>query len=514
MAADLIIRNGRVITCDPAHRAGDLALLLRDGRIAEVSESADALTTAAPGARVVDAAGKLILPGFVNAHVHLESILFRVRTAGRHAGLWEKDAQVTAARTRLAAPEGLDDLRLLTLGSCFEHLRHGTTTVGDFPPDVQERGLIQILQAVDRSDLRIVMALLNWDQIRQARDLGPRRPPFLVHLGREEDLTVYSFENAVRTAAEFEVPLLAHLAERREDADLLRKNFQKSPLTVLRDFGALRHDTLLAHLNYLDETDLDLLEASGATAALCAQSALFKQTGYPSLRGLLGRRIRLCLGTDWGRTDMLAEMRFVLRLPLFLNGLPRLTALEVLRMATINGAHALGLGSETGSLERGKRADLVFLQTDRVGLPTLPEAPTAEELADWAISGLSGRDVNDVMIGGEFYLRDGQIMTMSEEDILAGMNLLHRKHFPRETRKPRAVKARVLPLVFDSESAPDTPGVLELGGPALPAEESPDSVNLEHPQSPPAAPPQGDSRTGSLPELSKNVRRTFGDDEF
>jgi 5-methylthioadenosine/S-adenosylhomocysteine deaminase len=509
---DIIIHNGQVLTCDPANRSGSLALLLREGRIAEVADAADALIAAVPGARIIDAAGKIIVPGFINAHVHTESILLRSRTAGRHRDLWEKDAQIVAAQRALTTPEGLDDLRLLYLGTYFEHLRHGTTCVGDFPPDVQERGLIQLLQAVDRSDVRAVVALQNWDQIRQARDLGPRRPPFLINLGKEDDLTVYSFENAVRTAAEFEIPILAHIAERREDTESLRKNFQKTPLTILRDLGALRHDTLLAHVNHIGDADIDLLESSGATVALCARSALFKQTGYPSLRGLFGGRIRLCLGTDWGQTDMLAEMRFVAQLPFLLSGLPRLHAMEILRMATINGAHALGLGSDTGSIERGKRADLTFLEYERVGISTLSSSPTAEELADLLITQLSGRDVTDVMITGEFYLRDGQTMTMSGEDIVAGMTLLHRKYFPRLQRKPGGAKAKILPLVLDPHPIEGGGKLFEEGRPATVEEERADSVNMEPPAPPPTAPPE--TRTGPQPELSKDVRREFGDDEF
>lgn len=505
MSSATIIANGFVITCDPRNRAGRLSLLLRNGRIQEIAQTADAFLTLYPDARIVDASQKLIVPGFVNAHMHGESVLLRDRTAGRHAGLWPRDARLRAVAEQLRAPESLDDLRMVYLTAFFTHLQCGTVLVGEFPPDVQEKGLVTILQAVERSEIRAVTALQNWDQIRQARELGARRPPFMVSLGREEEYTVYSFEQRLRAAAELGVPPLVHAAETREDEDTVRKNFQKGLISVLRDFGALRSETLLVHCNHIAEEDLPLIREAGSSVVLCPRSAMMKGTGYPALRALLAGRKHPCLGTDWGSADMVAEMQFLHQLPQMVPTLPRIGPVEILRMATVNGAEALGMAAETGSIETGKRADLAFFGLHTLRAPLPRDSAGVQELASLLMHALSSRDITDVMINGEFFLADRKLLTMAEEDLAAGYRTLRERAFPAALAPPSpAEQARVRTAPF-AGGGEDAPGFTA----GISAEETP-----HEPLPPPPRAPRTDApRPATLPELPREVRRVFGDDE-
>jgi 5-methylthioadenosine/S-adenosylhomocysteine deaminase len=511
MPASTIIANAFVLTCDPLNRAGRLSLLLRDGRIQEIAHNADTFLAGHPDATVIDASQKLIIPGLVNAHVHGESMLLRERTRGRHAGLWKRDARLLEAANRLADPKGMDDLRMLYLYTCFSHLKAGTTCIGEFPPPVNDKGLVQILQAIDRSDLRSVVALQNWDQIQQARDLGAGRPHMVISLGREEDYTVYSFEHLLRTAGELGIPALAHAAEQREETEAVRKNFQKSLMAVLRDFGALRQNTILVHLNHMADTDLGFIEEAGAHVVLTPRSSMMKQTGYPALRTLLAGRRRPGLGTDWGSVDMVAEMQFLHQLPLMFPGIPRISPADILKMGTINGAAALGLAAETGSIEPGKQADLTFFGLHTLRAPLPRDSAGAQDLAEFVLDALSSRDVSDVMIGGEFYVRKGQMLTMAEEDVSAGFRALRDRWFPVAAPPPspeEVQRVKILPPV--PEALRDAGQGFEQGLPAVEPQPLPPPASSPMP---PPPPPQREIRSAALPELSKDVRRVFGDEE-
>jgi len=525
MDALKIIANGFVLTCDPQNRGGAYNLLIRNGRIAEISDSLDLFTALHPYATIIDASGKLIVPGFVNAHFHSDSVLLQARTNGMHFGLWKHDIRFQECDKKLLEPGSYDDVRSLYLASYFSHLKSGVTSVGEFGPPVDSKGLIQLLQAIDRTEVKSVVTLQNWDQIRQANELGPKRPKFMVSIGREEDFTVYSFENLTRAARDLGVPLIAHLAEQRDDVEIVKKNFQKNALALLRDYNALQPGTLLVHLNHVTESEIDLVEQLSATVAIAPRSTAFKQTGYPALRSLTRRNVRLCISTDWANQDVLLELRFLHELPLLVSGIRQLSPMELLRMATINGAYALGLSAETGSIEPGKSADLTFFNLSDIRVPFTASRPTAEELALLLVRSLTSRDISDVMIDGEFYVGRGEIMTMSEEDVVEGFRKTFDRFFPVSSRplpsepeelaaeRPAGTRGKVLPFVPEQRVPAEgvegfeegfqiiqpPPGVFEIKN---------NSVNM---QPPPALPPP--KAPGPKPELSKDVKRIFGEDE-
>ncbi len=431
-----IITNGLVVTCDSGNRAGAYTIVLRNGRIAEITERSDSLLALHSHATIVDASGKLIIPGFINAHFHTESLLLRERTRHLHMALWKQDIRLHEASQRLVASDSMDDIRTLYLAAYFAHLKSGTTCVGECTPAVSEKGLVKLLQTIERTDVKSVVTLQNWDQLRQAKELGPARPRVMLGLGKEQDYTVYTFENTLREALEMDIPVVAHLAEQREDVEVVRKNFLKDTLAVLRDFRILRENTVLVHLNHISPQEADIVADIDAPVVISPMSSALKQTGFPSLRHLASRNVFMALGTDWGSCDMLEEMRFLYRLPLIVSGLRRFTAVELLRMGTINGAHALGIASETGSIEVGKKADLAFFSLADLRMPEVSPTSSVEEISDILLTSFSSKDISDVMIDGEFYLRDHRIMTLEEQDVKAGMREMNERYFPQPKTRP------------------------------------------------------------------------------
>ncbi len=523
-----IIANGYVITCDPGNRGGRYNLLIRDGRIIEISDSLDLFTSLHPYATVIDATNKLVLPGFVNAHVHSESILLRELTQDLHFSLWKKNIHLAASTELLNNPENHEDVLSVMLAAYFAHLKAGSTLVGEYGPDVKEPGFAALLQAVERSDVKSVVALQNWDQISHVRNLGPNRPRCMVSLGPEEGYTVYSFESAVRVAHELNVPLVAHVAEQRESVETVRRNFQKDILAVLSGFNALEPSTLLVHANHLHGRELQIIEKTPLTPVICARSAMYKQTGYPSLRRLLDRTLRLCVGTDWGRMDVLGELQFLDQLALLVPGIQRLSPLELLRIGTINGAYALGQSAETGSIETGKRADLTFWNLKELRLPPLSPYTAVGELATYLIRYLTTDDITDVMIDGEFYLVNGQCVTMLEDDLIEGFRRTWEKFFPEppgtraggatilwSTTEPTVqAHPKILPFLSPERPAPAIPAGFEEG---FPSERRPQPAEEAEESTPDSETPEmtsdGTEVPAIRPELPKDVKRVFGEDE-
>ena len=522
MDAFKIIANARVITCDPENRAGRYNLLIRDDRIVEISDQADLFTSLHPSAVVVDASNKLIVPGFVNAHFHSESVLLRARTDGLHCSLWKSDLRTQECIKALLDPENDADVRAVYLMSHFSHLKSGTTCVGEFGLPFGEETFGHVLQAMERTEVKNVVALQNWDQFVKASDIPRRKHQFLVSIGKTEDFTVYSFENLIRAAKELKVPLISHIGEQRGETDFVKRNFQKGIVAVLQDYSVVGPENVFVHLNHLGREETQELGEAGASAVLCVRSAAYKRTGYPALRNLAAQRIRLAIGTDWGNVDMLEEMKFLNQLHLLISGIPPFSALQLLRMATINGAHALGLSSDTGSIEAGKKADLAFFSLEDMRLPIIAEHADAEALASLLVNHLSSHEISDVMIDGEFYVARGQVMTMAEEEILEGFRSAHAKYYGDEAPKaPLPAKSR-------DEPSRQTPKILAFAPAARTSEpeegfesgfeadeKSPSvlemkssNINLQ----PPAKPPS--RKTAPEPQdPPKKSWLTFGDDE-
>lgn len=521
-----IIANAYVITCDPNNRAGLLNLLIRNDRIVEVSNRLDLFTSLHPYATVLDASNRLVIPGFVNAHFHSESILLGARTDSLHCSLWKTDLRIQECVRGLLDPINHDDVRNIYLMSYFRHLKSGTTCVGEYSLPYGEGEFAHMLNCIERTEVKYVVGLQNWDQIAKARGLTGGRHRFLVNVGKEEELTVYSFENLLRAARDMKVPLLAHVGEQRSDVELIKKAFQKSILGVLQDFTAVRPDTVFVHLNHLSSQEIETVSEADASVVICARSAAFKRTGYPSLRHLAQERIRLAVGTDWGSVDMLEELKFLHQLHLLISGIPEFSPLQLVRMGTINGAHALGLSYECGSIEAGKKADLAFYSLGDIRLPVVSEYANAESLSSLLVNHLTSRDVTDVMINGEFYVAKGQVMTMAEEEIVEGFRATHVRFFQGDARQnmlstplefdPSIARSdlKILPFTTSNRGSQQPDEGFESGFrvaelPPSVIQMKPDNINTQPPIT--VIPPKDIPRAKQEP--SKDVWLTFGEEE-
>lgn len=520
-----IIANAYVVTCDPDNRAGRYHLLVSGNRIIEISERLDTLASLSPQATIIDASRKLVIPGFVNAHFHSESVLLRARTDGLHCSLWKSDEKIQRCIKGLLDPLGGEDIRNVYRMSYYSHLKSGTTCVGEFGLPYGEPGFGTMLSTIDRTEVKNVVALQNWDQIGKARTAFGNRHRGVVSVGRTEDFTVYSFDNLTRAARDLKVPLIAHVGEQRSEVEFVKRSFQRNILEVLRDYVVVAPETVFVHMNHLSTQEVEALGGIDASVVVCARSTAFKRTGYPSLRYLGEQEMRLAIGTDWGNTDMLEEMKFLRQLPLLIANVPNFSPRQLVRMATINGARALGLSHETGSIEVGKKADLTFYSLDDMRLPALSGDMDADQLSILLVDHLSCRDVSDVMVNGEFYLTNGTVMMMDEQEIVGDFRMTHKKFFGEENEQQARMANseplsgrgafKILPFSSAGRTAQPPPEGFESGFEATKVSNvSPGSKGTKRSQqrAQDASIPPADTIQRS-PEPPKENWLTFGEDE-
>ncbi len=470
----------------------------------DINPSARTLISLYPGATVVDASAHIVFPGFVNAHFHGESVLLHHMTRRHPFSSWNGLPGLRGALARLTDPSSAGDVAALYRTAGFLHTRSGTTSVGEFPAAYAPAVLGQAVEQTGSSGLRSVFALQTWEHVEAFRVSASGTNTFSVSLGSAADLTVYSLENAARASVAAQMPLAVHLGEVRAEVESLRSRFKKGPLRILKDAGALAASAHLIHCNHIPGTDLELLRGGANPVTLCVRSALAKQTGYPLLRSLASADVVLCLGTDWGETDILGEIRVLRSLRRYVPGVRQYSPLELMRMATINGACALGIASHTGSLEVGKFADLVMMPLGDVRLPALGENPSAEEVAavvtDYCDTGM----ISDVMAQGVFRRRSGEAVHGDAEGILRNFRWLQAQYIP--TRKPEADGdgSSAVPLVpgAGGETSP-----LFAGGSVEEEAQPKGNVNTRPPG------PASEETLQKFPVVTKKIGKIFGEDD-
>jgi aminodeoxyfutalosine deaminase len=374
---------------EPLVSAG--GLVIDDGRIVGIGKAAE-LTAKYPAAPTTNFGDALILPGLVNPHTHLElSDLSPPLRRPADFVPW-----LTQAIPRANNPTGSPaEATLLGIRQC---LRFGVTCVGDitaFPRLTRPMLAQSPLHVVSFGEIRAMgLRRGNLDaQIASAADQACASAHLRVGLSPHAPYSVEvdGYAACVRRARQDNLPLATHLAESPDEEAFLRNHegqfrrlwqslpwhdeliprFAGSPIQMAREVGLLDYPSVLAHVNYCSDADLDLLAAGRASVVYCPRThACFGHRPH-RFAEMLARGINVALGTDSCASspdlDLMAEARLVHKLR------PNLPPETLLRMITLNGALALGLERRIGSLEAGKIADLVVF-------PIGGDAPLAELL--------------------------------------------------------------------------------------------------------------------------------------
>jgi 5-methylthioadenosine/S-adenosylhomocysteine deaminase len=429
---DLVVQHGTVVTVDPSRTVlADGAVAIAGGKIVAVG-SREAVGREYRGRAVLDAGGGLVIPGLVNAHTHAPMVLFRGLADDLPLMDWLRH-KIFPAEARHVNREFV---RTGTELAALEMIRSGTTTFVDMyyfedevAAAVDEAGLRGVLgeTLIDfpSPDHRTPKEALEAGRLFLARYAGhprivPALAPHSAYLCAPEII-----READQVARSFGAPLLVHLSETRDEQEQVRTRYLKTPTEHFAALGVLRRGFLGAHGCYLSPSDRALLKAAGAGVVHCPESNMKLASGAAPVDAMIKEGLALGLGTDGAASnndlDMFEEMLAAALLAKQTTGDPTAApAATVLEMATLGGARALGLEGEIGSLEVGKRADLVV-----VGLG----APRLHPLYDpvsHLVYAAKGADVRDVVVEGRLLMREGHVLTLDEGDVLRKADALGR----------------------------------------------------------------------------------------
>ncbi len=424
--ADLLITGGTVLTVGPAGVV-EGSVYVVDGRIAEVPSDRRRAAT------VIDASGRLVLPGFVQAHVHLCQTLFRGLADDMDVVQWLRERiwplEQAHDETSLRASAELGIAELLLGGTTsvlsMETTRHTHAAfeaaaalgirarIGPALMDRLEPGTEMIGMTTDEAVGALTELLGPWHGAEHGR-LGvaasPRGP---------RNATPELWAACVALAAEHGLVLHTHVNENKEQAELLARDSDGRDVYALERYGALGPALVMAHGVWLDPGERQLVRDRGAHICHCPSSNLKLASGVAPIPDYLDLGINVALGADGApcsnTLSALGEMRLagLLHKPRF--GPRAMPAERVVDMATMGGARALGLATEIGSVEPGKRADLIVIRRD--GAHSLPVA--GGDPAGEVVYACRDEDVTDVVVDGRHLVGAGELLTASMSAIAA-----------------------------------------------------------------------------------------------
>ena len=420
---DLLVRGGTVVTMDTARRiVEDGAIAIRGDRIVAVGTAAE-LQGRYHAVREISAGGKIILPGFINTHNHAPMVLLRGIADDMSLMNWLRKFIFPAEAKNVTA----DFVEWGTALACLEMIQSGTTTYADmyyFEDEIAAatesagmRGVLgeTIIQfpAPDNKTPEQALAyaekfIMRW---KGHSLIVPAVAPHAPFTNSAESL------KACKALADRHgVPMIIHVSETREEGDEIRKKYGSTPTQWLEKLGVLGPNVVFNHGVWLTEPDLAIVKRRGVAVTHNPESNMKLASGTAPVLRMIALGIPLGLGTDGAASnnnlDMFEVMRFAANLHKLVSKNPAvLPAEKVVELATRGGARALGLEKEIGSLEAGKRADLILVETDT------SHAQPMYNVYSHLVYVLKGSDVTTSIINGKLVMLDRKVLTLDETRI-------------------------------------------------------------------------------------------------
>ena len=422
----LIITNAQIVSCDPSHRMiPSGGLISRAGKIEWLGPMAEC-PAPPPGAETLDAAGRILMPGLINMHAHCGDSLFRGLVEDLSLEPWLQ----TVWKAEAAMLRDAETCRTGTELGIAELIQGGVTTVMDMFWHA-ETGF----EAARKAGLRWASGEIFFDgpgMDGHAPEDRPARARAILEAGHEfagvmphGTYTVgpESLRAALALAREHGGFFCTHAAETRTEQATISERYGTSVIRHLHALGALGPRTVLAHCVHVDEEEIALMAESGTHVALNPLSNLKLASGFAPVPAMLAAGINLCLGTDGpisgNDMDMFLAMRLTATLHKAVSGDARAVSVgEVLHMATLNAARALGAEDRLGSLEPGKAADFILLET------RAPHAAPLFNPMNHIVYSAGKADVSHVFVGGKPIMRERRLVGLDADDLVARVQAL------------------------------------------------------------------------------------------
>lgn len=426
----VLFRDALIVTMDENRSVFTGSLLVENDRIKELNPAqyeAD---------QVIDCLGKVLIPGLIQAHVHLVQVLFR--------GQADDLALLDWLRKKiwpLEATHDSDSIYCSALLGISELLRGGTTSIidmatvnyteavfqaisetgiraisgkcmmdsgADMPPGLAESTEKSLQQSLDLLD--------KWHGAENGRIKYAFNPRFVLSCSKELMIEVGELARRKR------VHVHTHASENRDEIALVEQIMGRRNILFFDDIGLTGENLVLAHCIWVNDEELQVLKNSGTTVAHCPSANLKLGSGIAPTVKMAEMGIKLSLGADGApcnnNLDPFMEMRLAALIQKPIHGATAMPAERVFEMATLGGAAAMNQSTEIGSIEAGKKADLVLIDLNKPH--TMPEAGT--NIYSRLIYEAKASDVCLTMVDGKILYRDGVLQTINEEVVLNQAN--------------------------------------------------------------------------------------------
>ena len=430
MSRSILIKNGTVVTMDEKNSIVRGDLLISAGRIAGVGVEVDETVN-----DVIEAEGCAVLPGFVQTHIHLCQTLFRGAADDLSLidwlkkRVWPMEAAHTPGSIRASAQLGIAELIKggTTCALTMETVRHTEevlrvvdesgfrATVGKCMMDKGD-GVPSELDEETSESIRESVALIEkWHGKADGRIRCCFAPRFAISCTRE------LLSEVSELSRKHKVMIHTHASENKNECEIVERETGQRNVAYLDSLGISGAHVLLAHCVQLDDEEMETLARTKTNVAHCPSSNLKLGSGIARVKEMLERGISVSLGADGApcnnRLDMFTEMRTAALLQKVLQGPQVLPAARTLRMATIDGARALGPEKEIGSIEVGKRADVIVVDLNRPH-----SSPRRDDVVSALVYSAQPSDVRATIIDGQIVMREGKLLTLDEASVIEAAN--------------------------------------------------------------------------------------------
>jgi 5-methylthioadenosine/S-adenosylhomocysteine deaminase len=423
---DTLVYNGIVVSVNPKFEVIENGwVAISNGRIEAVT--AGDLAVDLPHANtLIDAKGGIIMPGLVNTHTHLPMTLFRGLADDLPLMQWLNE-HIFPAEAKWITPESVE---MGTLLGCAEMLLSGTTTCCDgyflaenVAKAVKQAGMRAVLGqgVIDFPAPGVPDPIQNVTYAKNYVDAWQNKTALItpsIFCHSPYTCSAETLIEAKKAANAAGVLFQIHVAETKGEVNQIPNGPHRSPVAYLDKLGILDSQTLLVHGVWIDDVDIEIIADRGANISHDPESNMKLASGVAPVPALLDAGIRVGLGTDGcasnNNLDLFGEMDTAAKLHKVIGNDPTLlNAAQVVKMATINGAKAIGLSDRIGSLEAGKQADLIILKNRKPHLAPMyhPESHL--------VYTANGADVTHVLIDGQLVVNNRKITTFDVEQVMA-----------------------------------------------------------------------------------------------
>jgi 5-methylthioadenosine/S-adenosylhomocysteine deaminase len=443
--SNLTIANALILPMVEGRKTINGYVRVRDGWIVEVGSGS--LTGFLPGEELMDAAGRVLMPGLINAHTHLYQVLLRA--------VWEDLELMPWLKRIYGAAQALrpEHFYAGTLLGCVEAIRSGVTTVCEHNfLNPSPECAFETLRAMQESGLRSVFARTIMDAGEIVPDCtketpdqafrrieailaaypnrakltfmtGPNTPPI--------NTTTALLKEIRRFADEQLIGISAHVAESRSVVDCVRREHGKQGVVeFLHQFGIPGCNSIFAHSVHISKNEVAILKETGTSVSHNPVSNMMLGDGVAPVVEMLRQGVNVALGTDGAASNHSQDLFDTMKAASLLQKVHHQDAAvikpyDVLHMATIGGAKALGLSSVCGTIEVGKRADIVLLDIDRIHIQPI------NDIFSQIVHCAKASDVQTVIADGEVLMRNHELTRLDAEEVLAGAKVAHRNLMER-----------------------------------------------------------------------------------